>query len=160
MVFQSLAMSQALCVIGFDAYFLQNPTLCFFSSNCLPYYYSYGVYGLADSATLYNIKVPLIIGQLTAGVLMFVSCVIYIVIFGVTVCRVSNSIHFQGGSVAQGIVAPAPSGYIPPPPPMNYNYGPPPMGYPVRPPPANSPAHRSKNQLICPNCRSTYLVGE
>ena len=56
-IFQCLAIPFAVCVIGFDGYFLNNPTKCFFSS-CSYYWYSsfQDQYG-TDS--LYSIKVPL-----------------------------------------------------------------------------------------------------
>ena len=153
MVFQSLAMSQAISVIGLDAYFLQNPTLCFFSNSCSPYvsYYSLNdPNSLWNADTLYNVKVPLIKGQLSAAVLMVVACIIYSVVFGVTTCRVSRTCCFHGDSSAPRAVAPAPT--------MDFSYGPQPMGNPIRPLPASSPSHHPRNQLICPNCRSTYLV--
>lgn len=150
-------MTQALCVVGFDGYFLENPYLCFFSNNCLPYFsssYTYDYYGLANNNTLFYVKVPLIKGQLTAGVLMFVSCVIYCVIFGVTAYRASQGNQIYGGPSV-------PPGYGVPPqqPPVNYYPIPPTNDYPSRPPPASSPINRPKNQMICPNCRSAYLIG-
>ena len=87
-VFQCLAIPFAVCVIGFDGYFLNNPTKCFFSS-CSYYWYS-GYQDQYDTDSLYSIKIPLIKGQLTAGVLMLVSIIIYIVIFALTSHRVNR----------------------------------------------------------------------
>ena len=49
------------------------------------------MYDLSNYNTLFYIKIPIIKGQLTAGVLMFVSTVVYIVIFIVTVYRMSKT---------------------------------------------------------------------
>ena len=97
--FQCLAIPLALCVIGFDGYFLNNPTQCFFSTSCSSLGYSYSWYGLSNTDILYNIKVPLIRGQLAAGVLMLVSCMIYIVIYALTAYTVSRSTQFQRGTI-------------------------------------------------------------
>ena len=97
--FQCLAIPLALCVIGFDGYFLNNPTQCFFSTSCSSLGYSYSWYGLSNTDTLYNIKVPLIRGQLATGVLMLVSCMIYIVIYALTAYTVSRSTQFQRGTI-------------------------------------------------------------
>ena len=83
-----MAIPVALGVIGLDAYFLNYPTQCFFSNTCSSYYYSYdNTYsydtysGLSDNSTLYSIRLPLVRAQLATGVLMFVSCVVFIIIF-------------------------------------------------------------------------------
>ncbi|CAF4305072.1 unnamed protein product [Rotaria socialis] len=102
LVFQILALPLAVCVIGFDAYFLNHPTYCFFSSDCNSWYSSsssnYDPYGLSNNSTLYGIKVPIVQGQLAAGVLMLVACVIYIIVYAVTSYRVRKGIRAQNGS--------------------------------------------------------------
>lgn len=142
-------------MIGFDAYFLNNPTKCFFSSSCASFtgYYSYDYYGLSNTNTLYSIKVPLIQGQLAAGVLMLVSCMIYMVIFAVTAYRVSRSAQLS-------TVPKAPTGYVPQPvhPGHGHGHGHIPVGNIVQPPPANPAINPPRNELICPNCRSRFSV--
>ena len=172
----------ALCVVGFDAYFLNNPTQCFFSNDCTSYSYSYNYYysnytstydnyGLSDTTTLYNIKVPLIKGQLAAAVLMFVSSVIFIIIFAVTSCLVSKNTQLSssGPSVPIAVVA-APTQYAPPF--MNPTYSATTSINPVKQPSVNPPvvpayaapveahpvADPPRNQLVCPNCRSRFQV--
>jgi hypothetical protein len=167
----------ALCVVGFDGYFLNNPTQCFFSSSCSLYIYSsygyvftYDTYGLTNTTTLYSVKVPLIKGQLAAGVLMFVSCVFYIVIFAVSNYRVNKVTVFQSDPSM-------PVTIVHPPPPYGSLYANPINGKPVdeipvipssamapaippyqppTEPPTSSVA--TKHQLICPNCRSRFQV--
>lgn len=85
LVFQCLAIPFAVCVIGFDGYFLNNPTKCFFSSCSYDWYSNYEDQYSTDS--LYSTKIPLIKGQLAAGVLILVSCIIYIVVFAWTSYR-------------------------------------------------------------------------
>lgn len=78
---------------------------CFFSDDCTSYahtiydsYYLYSnstynyIFDLSNTATLYGIKVPLIKGQLAAGVLMLVTSIIYFILYGITDCRARNAI--------------------------------------------------------------------
>jgi len=71
------------------------------------YNYSYGSdfanYNLLDNSTLYGIKVPLVRGQLSVGALMFVSSVVYFILYGVTASRARDTSVFpySTGSVIQ-----------------------------------------------------------
>ncbi|CAF0988212.1 unnamed protein product [Adineta steineri] len=97
MVFQCFAMVMASSVIVLDSYFLAYPLQCFFSSNC-----SYSTYVYSDLwnlNTLYAIRVPVIRGQLSAGVLMLVSCFIYIIIYVKTNSRVSTGVTVQNDPI-------------------------------------------------------------
>jgi hypothetical protein len=164
----------ALCVVGFDSYFLNYPTQCFFSSDCssfiYSYSYSYDFYGLLNNSNLYGIKVPLIKGQLAAGVLMFVSCVMFIIIFAITSYRVQKATVLQDGPPVPVAIISPPVQYVPPY--MNPTNGKsldenpviqPPAIHPVAPPynpPVDPPMSSvtAKNQLICPNCRTRFQV--
>ena len=65
---------------------------CFFSDNCQSYSdISYYNSELSDSSTLYGIKVPSFRGQLSAGVLMVVSSIIYFIVYGVTASRARDT---------------------------------------------------------------------
>jgi hypothetical protein len=173
----------SLCVIGFDAYFLNNPTQCFFSNDCSTYTYSgynsnsysysntYNNYGLSNTDNLYNIKVPLTKGQLAAGVLMFVSSIIYIIIYAITSYRARKHSQFGNGPSVPVVVMPPSTQYVPSvvsststqyvhpvviPTPVPVN--------PLVPPPSNRPVESDTNltpvkiPLICPNCRSRFQV--
>ncbi|CAF3402627.1 unnamed protein product [Rotaria socialis] len=167
LVFQCIAIPFALSLVGLDAYFLNNPTQCFFSNSCnSDSSSSYSGYYLSNYTTLYEIKVPLVKGQLAAGVLMFVSCMIFIVIFAVTSYRVKKVMHYQNYS--------APTGGMP----LTHQQGPystnqkyaVPLnaGYAtpstINPPIASHPgAHIQPrtppmNHIICPNCQSMFEV--
>jgi len=153
----------ALCVIGFDGYFLKNPTQCFFSNTCTSSEF-FSTSDLYDTDTLYSIKVPLIEGQLAAGVLMFVSSVIYIIIFAIT-----NYLISKDPSVPVAII-PTSTQYVPPF--MNSTYGTTsdgnlvnqscvnlPATHPYNPPVETyTKSTAPKNQLICPNCRSRFQI--
>jgi hypothetical protein len=148
----------SLCVIGFDGYFLNNPTQCFFSNDCSTYYiYSdynsnsywynntYSNYDLSNTGNLYSIKVPLTKGQLAAGVLMFVSCIIYIIIYAITNYRVRKQSQSGNGPFVPMVVLPTSSQYVPP-------------------VPVNRPVESDTNltpvriPLICPNCQLRFQV--
>ena len=109
LIFQSITMSMAVCVFRFNAYFIQNPLPCFFSYNYFaytPYFDSY--YGLAQLDSLVYIKPPLIRDRLSAGVLMFASCTVCIVIFVVTMVKVSKSTRVQSNASTSLNVIPEP----------------------------------------------------
>jgi hypothetical protein len=153
----------ALCVIGFDAYFLNNPTQCFFSNTCTSdeFFTSSDLY---NTNTLYSIKVPLIKGQLAAGALMFVLSVIYIIIFAITNYRISKNPSVPVATI------PISTQYVPPF--MNATYGttssenPVNQSYNNQPiaPPYNSAVETytkstvPKTQMICHNCRSRFQI--
>jgi len=125
----------ALCVIGFDGYFLNNPTQCFFSNTCTSdeFFDSTELY---NTDTLYSIKVPLIKGQLAAGVLMFVSSMIYIIIFVITNYRVSKGPSAPVASYAN--------------PPVTSSYNPPVETY--------TASTAPNNEIICHNCSSKFQI--
>jgi hypothetical protein len=145
----------ALCVIGFDGYFLNYPTQCFFSNNC-DNYYSYYYQDQYNTDNLYSIKVPLIRGQLAAGVLMLVSCMGYIFIFVLTSYRIGSATPIPNGSSVPVV----PLSQLPPYPnpiyaitstenPINQS-----NINPSMPPPYNPP----KNELNCPHCRLRFQI--
>jgi hypothetical protein len=155
----------ALCVIGFDGYFLNNPTQCFFSNDCIGYYY----YSSQDNTNnLYTIKVPVTKGQLAAGALMLVSCIIYIFIFALTSYRVGTATQIpNGSSVPVAILSQPPPyqksthGIISTKNPVNQSNVNPPIPPPyIAPVPVETPTNSivPKNQLICPNCRSRFQI--
>lgn len=162
-----------MCVIGFDGYFLNHPTQCFFSDLCTKYIYSsYSNYAddLSNNSSLYAIKIPLIGGQLAAGVLMFISCVVFIIIFAITNYQVGKATTLQNVPPVPIAVVPPSAQYVPLY--MNPTYGKPVDGNPViqspaiRPAtplynPADEPSISSvgpKNEVICSNCRSRFAV--
>jgi hypothetical protein len=159
----------SLCVIGFDAYFLYNPTQCFFSNDCSAYtyngYYS-NDYDLSNTYNLYNIKVPLIKGQLTAGVLMFVSSVIYIIIYAITSYQVRQHSQFGNGPSAPVVIMSTSNQYVPPVViPTSSQYVPPVIiPTPVKRSSVNRSVESDTNSipvripLTCPNCKSRFQV--
>ena len=170
LIFQCLAIPMAICVIGFDAYFLNHPTQCFLSDDC----YSYSDYltgswsYLSSINALVDIKIPVIKGQLAAGVLMLVSCIIYIIIFVITAYRISKNNQIYGNSSLPMIVT-GPS--IPKNPPSNmienvHNIN----GYdrrsslvsrsmvlpPIVPVEISTNTTLQQNSMLCPYCQSTF----
>lgn len=141
----------AACVIGFDAYYIINPTTCFFSSSICDG--SASVRGVFYSdANFNNIKIPLIKGQLAAGAVMFVLCMVYIIIYIVTSVRVyrakqSSSVYPQPPNVYP--VLPTVSNSIPTVPPMN-NY------YPTNPAVPNGDTRTTL--LVCPTCNTAMQM--
>ncbi|CAF3599193.1 unnamed protein product [Rotaria socialis] len=156
LVFQCLAIPIALCVVGLDFYFLNNPTQCFFSSDCSAYfgYFMTNYNYLTDISNLHAIKVALVRGQLAAGALMFVSCVIFIVLYAVTSHRVQRRIHVQHGPPAPAMVITASNQY--PSTIINPTYEHPLNDVPVIQYPNNPTA--LMNTIICPNCQTQFQV--
>jgi hypothetical protein len=77
-------MCFALCVIGFDAYYISNPTTCYFSLTiCSSSASQRGVF--YSQSNFSGIKIPLIKGQLAAGVIMFTLCLAYIIIYIISI---------------------------------------------------------------------------
>ncbi len=148
-------------MIGFDSYFLSYPSTCFFpSSTC----FSLGTYrGVFYSVSNFNnIKTPLIIGQLAAGGVMFVLCLIYIVIYIITTIRVHKAktppMVYPQTPYIMPRVPTGPDGMITAPPITN-----------IRPTRAASPLyHRPTmvldngegraNDLLCPTCSTMMSV--
>jgi hypothetical protein len=137
------------------------PTTCFFpSSICNSGAPTRGLF-YTDS-NFNNIKIPLIKGQLAAGAVMFTLCLIYIVIYIITIVRVNKakaapSVHPQT-PYGLPVVPTGPDGMITAPPVTN-----------IRPHRAASPLyHRPTmvvdngegrtNDLVCPTCSTTMAV--
>jgi len=109
-IMQFIALFFAACVIGFDAIYTMYPTLCFFSTNiCGMSGSSRGL--LYSDSNFSNIKTSLIKAQLAAGCLMFILCLIYVVLFIITVVRVfrarRRAIVYPQGEKQPFPVAPA-----------------------------------------------------
>ena len=152
----------ALGVVGLDAYFLNYPTQCFFSDNCKDYYFSsnntygyYTYYGLSDTSTLYSIRLPLIRAQLATGVLMFVSCIVFIIIFAIVNYRVQRAIAAR--------VAPSvPISRVPPYP--NHGYDTPSGGYTTVASIENHSVNSGINSMVpnpvmtCSHCGTKFQV--
>ncbi len=148
-------------MIGFDSYFLYYPWTCFLpSSTC----FSLGTYrGVFYSQSNFNnIKTPLIIGQLAAGGVMFVLCLIYIIIYIIRAIRVQKAkaspMVYPQAPYTMPRVPTGPDGMITAPPITN-----------IRPTRAASPLyHRPTlvidngegrtNDLLCPTCSTTMSV--
>lgn len=154
----------AICVIGFDAYFLNHPMQCFLSDDCSLYkdYFTGFWDDLWNVNELYDIKVPVIRAQLAAGVLMLTSCIIYIIIFSITTYRILKTAR----AIVPAMVFRPSIAYNSPPNMMGdvRNYG-----YDRRASlasrslvlPPNNPVKLStnttiqENPMICPYCQST-----
>ena len=77
---QFIAAIFACCVIGFDSYYLVSPSTCFFPTLvCNGTVGSRGVF--YSQSNFDNVKMSLIKGQLAAGCLMLVLCLVYIIIY-------------------------------------------------------------------------------
>ncbi len=137
------------------------PTTCFFpSATCKS---SAPIRGLFyTEANFNNIKIPLIEGQLAAGAVMFVLCLIYIIIYIVTSIRVKKNKTtpdgYPQGPYTSPMVPIGPDGMITAPPVSN-----------IRPHRAASPLyHRPTmvidngegrtNDLLCPTCSTMMAV--
>lgn len=87
LIVQLIAMFFALCVIAFDALYIEEPTTCFFpSSQCNSKGTARGLFYSTDNFN--NIKMTAIKIQLGAGCFMWLICLIYIVVYIVTTFRV------------------------------------------------------------------------
>jgi hypothetical protein len=96
---QIISVLFAICVIGFDSYYLVNPNTCFYPlSTCSSTGYTRGLF--YSTANFNNIKMPLIKAQLAAGSVMLLLCIVYILIYIITFIRVyrakqSPTVHPQ-----------------------------------------------------------------
>lgn len=161
MIIQCICLFFAACVIGFDAYYLVNPSTCFFpTSTCKG---NGTIRGLFYSQSNFNnIKVPLIITQLVAGGIMLLLLLLYIVIFIVTIVRVHRAKSppsiYPTTPYTLPVVPTGPDGMIVAPPVTN-----------VRPTRIASPLyHRPTmvvdngegrtNDLLCPTCSTMMAV--
>ncbi|CAF1051979.1 unnamed protein product [Adineta steineri] len=167
LIMQVISLFFAACVIGFDSYYIIYPTTCFFSSSiCNGLGTTRGLF--YTYSNFYNIKIPLIKGQLAAGAVMFVLCLISIGIYIITTIRVYRA-------AKRPIVYPQTTPYSVPP----YSMPPLPTGpdgmviappaLNVRPPKPGSPLyHRPMiildngegrtNDLVCPTCSTMMNV--
>ncbi len=129
----------SICVIGFDSYYIVYPTTCFFSSSlCSSSASARGLF--YSTANFNNIKIPLIKGQLAAGAVMFVLCLIYIIIYIITNVRVSrakrsSTVHPQAQNLYPTLTAPPVNSY--------------------RPPSTISNGESRTTVLVCPTCNTT-----
>ncbi|CAF1467786.1 unnamed protein product [Didymodactylos carnosus] len=98
LVTQVICLCLAICVLVIDIIFLSNPFLCFYgtytcTSSSSTTYTSWSF--LASTSDIYNLKVPILKGQLAGAVLMLVLAIIYIILYIVTAVKVrghSNAI--------------------------------------------------------------------
>jgi hypothetical protein len=131
----------AACVIGFDSYYIIAPTTCFFQTSICDG--SAATRGLFYTSSNFNdIKIPLIKGQLAAGAVMFVLCLVYIIIYIVTAFRVHRAknppiIHPQ----VQNFVPTVSNGVLTAPP-AHTHY----------PPTAHNNGDGRITQIVCPTC--------
>lgn len=89
LVNQCIALVFAVCVIVFDSYFIIYPQACFYTKEaCQGTGSSRGVY--YSTSNFDNIKIPLIKGQLAAGCVMLVLCLIEIFLYALTFFRVNR----------------------------------------------------------------------
>ncbi len=136
----------AICVIGFDSYYIVYPSTCFFpSSTCAMSAPARGLF--YSAANFNNIKIPLIKGQLGAGAVMFVLCLVYVIIYIITSIRVhrakqSPTVYPQAENPYP--VLPTVSNGIPTAPPMT--------GY--RPPSTSSNGDSRIALIVCPTCNT------
>ena len=161
LITQCVSLIFAACVIVFDSFFLCYPSTCFFSSSiCSGLGSSRGV--LYTAANFSNIKIPLIIGQLAAGAVMFLLCLIYILIYIITTIRVHRvkipPTVYPQTQYSSPLVPTGSDGMVMAPPVVN-----------VRPPKPGSPLyHRPmivvdngeerSNDLLCPTCSTMMAV--
>ena len=138
---------------------MAHPTTCFFpSSTC-----SSSIRGLFYTKQNFdNIKIPLIIGQLVAGALMFILCLVYILIYILTVLRVrkantATSIYPQAADTFPNVPT-GPDGYITAPPVTNVRALRAASPLYHRPTAGVSTAGDRPHDLQCPNCNSTMIV--
>ena len=143
----------SMCVIGFDIYYIVHPTTCFFSSSiCSSSDHSRGIF--YSDANFNNIKMPLIKGQLAAGAVMWVLCIIYVIIYIITAIRVhkgkqSPIIYPQVSNAYPVLPTVSNNMVMPPPPPPLTNYYPP-MTIP------NSDVRTTV--LTCPTCNTVMSM--
>jgi hypothetical protein len=136
----------AVCVIGFDSYYIVYPNTCFFpSSTCDSSGLARGLF--YSPSNFNNIKMPLIEGQLAAGGVMFILCMVYIIIYIITIVRVQRA--KQPSSVYPQAQNPYPvlptvsNGIITAPPVANYY------------PPSTANGDSRTALLVCPACNTT-----
>ncbi|CAF1073065.1 unnamed protein product [Adineta ricciae] len=171
---QCIALVFAACIIGFDAYFISYPTTCFFSTDiCTSSSYTRGIF--YSVRNFYDVKIPLIKGQLAAASVMFVLCLISIALYIFTAMRVyqanklstisspSNQYTLPSTTTVPPTYSPStlpvgPDGLVTAPPAVNVRQAKP--GSPLyhRPMIHLDHAEHHTNDLICPTCSSTIAL--
>ncbi|CAF2851828.1 unnamed protein product [Rotaria sp. Silwood2] len=161
LVMQCISLFFAACVIGFDAYFLINTSTCFFpSSTCNGSGSTRGVF--YSTSNFNDIKIPLIKGQLAAGCVMFVLCLVFIIIYIVTASRVKQGkttpTVYPEAQNTLPVVPTGPDGMITAPPVMNIRSQR--TGSPLyhRPTMVVDNGDGRANDLVCPTCTTTMAV--
>ena len=161
LVFQCLAIPVSIGVIGLDGYFLNHPLQCFFSDYCSYYsYYGYDYYSNSTtnrnpspSSDFYSIKLPLVKAQLAAGVLMLVSCIVFIIIY-----IIANVLMRKGPKTGQPMAQPYVAHNQP------YAGAPVPVQTVVTvPPPVQVVPHPTQaapqgKSMTCPHCRTVFPI--
>jgi len=115
----------AACIIGFDTFFIINPTTCFFSSTVCNNSSASALGVFYSQSNFNNIKIPLIKGQLAAGAVMFTLCLAYIIIYIINIrahrFKQATSVHPQvpyslsyPPAVSNGILTAPATNYSPP----------------------------------------------
>ena len=92
LIFQCIALFFTLCVIGFNAYFLINPSTCFFPTTlCNSTASTRGPFYSEENVN--NVKIPLLRGEIATAAVMFAFSVAYIIIYVVTWVNVENHLR-------------------------------------------------------------------
>lgn len=131
-------------VIGINIAFIQNPYRCFFTAGiCDTLSWSHSVtlpWGCTfdeNSEECQNTRLALIKGQLAAGVVMAVTCIIYLIMYFVAASRAKANRH-QTQTIVHDVMAPVPSQpYVP---------HPQPSAPVMMPAPYNNPGYLPPNQ--------------
>ncbi len=103
----------ASILIGINIAFIQQPNKCFFTEGIChtlswTSYISDPIECLVDglSSGCGNTRISLIIVQLASGILMAITCLIYLIIYFIISIQVSNSNRSQVATAAEAVMAP------------------------------------------------------
>ncbi|CAF3379354.1 unnamed protein product [Rotaria socialis] len=103
----------AFILIGFDIIFIREPNKCFFSEGICQTlawtsYISDPIECLVDGVSdgCGNTRVSFILGQLVAGILMAVTCLIYLIIYCLIHIRAASAYPYQLATPAEAVMAP------------------------------------------------------
>jgi hypothetical protein len=103
----------ACILIGINVAFIRQPNKCFFTEGvCRTLSWTSFILDpiecLVDglSAGCGNTRISLIKAQLASGVLMAISCLIYLLVYGVVYIRVSKSTQRQVTTASEAVMAP------------------------------------------------------
>jgi hypothetical protein len=155
---QCISLVFAICVIGFDSYYLVNPTTCFFADS---------VCKSSSRGTFYTeynftyVKMSLIKTQLAAGAAIFVLNFIYIMIYAITSILLNNatmSPYVYPQPQPYAMLPTGPDGMILAPPMMNIraHRGASPLYH--RPALILDHGDGRVNDLLCPTCSTMMAV--